>query len=91
MDRETQTVGFQQRLHHGVVWAAGSQGATMLAQAGIVILLAKLGSASVLGRYALALSIVAPVTLLTRLQLRDSSQRTRGRSIGSASTWPYGW
>ncbi len=70
MDRETQTVGFRQRLHHGVVWAAGSQGATMLAQAGIVILLAKLGSASVLGRYALALSIVAPVTLLTRLQLR---------------------
>lgn len=70
MDQETQTAGFRQRLHHGVVWAAGSQGATMLAQAGIVILLAKLGSASVLGRYALALSIVTPISLLTRLQLR---------------------
>ena len=70
MGQETQTGGFRQRLHHGVVWAAGSQGATMLAQAGIVILLAKLGSAAILGRYALALSIVAPITLLTRLQLR---------------------
>ncbi len=70
MNRDKQTAGFTQRLHHGVVWAAGSQGATMLAQAGIVILLAKLGSASVLGRYALALSIVTPITLLSRLQLR---------------------
>ena len=70
MDRETQTTPFRKRLRHGVAWAAGSQGAAMLAQAGIVILLAKFGSASVLGRYALAVSIVAPITLLTRLQLR---------------------
>ena len=58
------------RLHHGAAWALGSQGSAVLAQAGIIVFLAKLGSAAVVGEYSLALAIVAPVALLTRLQLR---------------------
>jgi O-antigen/teichoic acid export membrane protein len=61
---------FRYRLHHGAAWALASHGAAILAQAGIIVLLAKLGSASVVGEYALALAIVAPIALLARLQLR---------------------
>ncbi len=61
---------FRYRLHHGAAWALGSHGAAILAQAGIIVLLAKLGSASVVGEYALALAIVSPIALLARLQLR---------------------
>jgi len=68
------------RLHHGAAWALGSQGATILAQAAIIVFLAKLGSASVVGEYSLALAIVAPVALLTRLQLRAVIATDVGRT-----------
>jgi O-antigen/teichoic acid export membrane protein len=41
-----------------------------LCQFGLLSTLAKLGSASIVGRYALALAITAPVFMLTNLQLR---------------------
>ena len=51
-------------------WAFSGNVAGMLSQAGIVALLAKLGSATMVGQYALGLAVVTPVMLLTRLQLR---------------------
>lgn len=57
-------------LGKSAAWAFSGNAVFTLSQAGIVALLAKLGSPATVGRYALALAIVTPIMLLTRLQLR---------------------
>ena|GEM_PF-3294556 len=51
-------------------WASGGAAASALSQALILVVLARLAGAEVLGRYALATAVVAPAMLLARLQLR---------------------
>lgn len=50
-------------------WSLGGSAVYSLCQWGILIIIAKLGSAAMLGRFALALAIAAPVFMLTNLQL----------------------
>lgn len=51
-------------------WTLGGNLVYALCQFGTLSALAKLGDASIVGRYALALAITAPVFMLTNLQLR---------------------
>src|SRR5579872_3454436 len=50
-------------------WSLGGNATYALCQWGILIVIAKLGSTAMLGRFALALAITAPVFMLTNLQL----------------------
>ncbi len=50
-------------------WSFGGSAVYSLCQWGILITIAKVGSAGMLGRFALALAITAPVFMLTNLQL----------------------
>jgi len=51
-------------------WTLGGNLVYALCQFGMLLVLAKLGNASIVGQYALALAIAAPVFMLTNLQLR---------------------
>ncbi len=51
-------------------WTLGGNVIYALCQFGMLLALAKLGNASIVGQYALALAIAAPVFMLTNLQLR---------------------
>lgn len=50
-------------------WSFSGSATYSLCQWGILIIIAKLGSSAMLGRFALALAITAPVFMLTNLQL----------------------
>jgi len=52
-------------------WTLGGNLVYALCQFGMLFALAKLGNASMVGQYALALAIAAPVFMLTNLQLRE--------------------
>jgi O-antigen/teichoic acid export membrane protein len=58
-------------LGRSVSWALGGIVIYAICQWGAVILIARLGSVDVLGRFALALALTAPVFLLASLQLRS--------------------
>ena len=51
-------------------WTLAGNLVYALCQFGMLLVLAKLGNASIVGQYALALAIAAPVFMLTNLQLR---------------------
>jgi O-antigen/teichoic acid export membrane protein len=51
-------------------WTFAGNGVYTAAQFGIILVLAKLGSPTLVGEYALAIAISAPVFMLTNLQLR---------------------
>ncbi len=52
-------------------WTLAGSGVYGASQWGMLIVLAKFGSAEMLGRFALALAICAPVVMFTNLQLRN--------------------
>jgi len=58
-------------LRNNFFWILLGRGVQAASQWGIVIVLAKLGSAEMVGRYALALAVGAPVILFFELKLRD--------------------
>jgi len=58
-------------LGRSVTWALVGNAFYAICQWGAVVLLARLGSVEVLGRFALALALTAPVFLLASLQLRS--------------------
>ncbi len=53
------------------VWTLVGSGVYGASQWGMLIVLAKLGSAEMVGRFALALAVCAPVIMFTNLQLRN--------------------
>jgi O-antigen/teichoic acid export membrane protein len=57
-------------LRRNFVWTLGGNGVYAGCQWGILIAIAKLGSPEMVGQFALALAITAPVFMLTGLQLR---------------------
>ncbi len=59
------------RLRNNIMWILLGRGVHAASQWGIVVALAKLGNAEMIGRYALALAIVAPVILFFELKLRE--------------------
>jgi len=58
-------------LRHNFLWILLGRGVQAASQWGIVIVLAKLGNAEMVGRYALALAVSAPVILFCELKLRE--------------------
>jgi O-antigen/teichoic acid export membrane protein len=65
-------------------WTLGGNLIYAVCQFGILSALAKLGNASIVGRYALALAITAPVFMLTNLQLRGVQATDARNEFGFA-------
>ncbi len=65
-------------LRRNFSWALAGNLAYSATQFGALILLAKLGSAEVVGRYSLGLAIAAPVVLLTNMKLRQVQATDQG-------------
>jgi len=59
------------RLRHNVAWMMAGQGVYALCQWGKLIALARLGGPEVVGTFALALAIAAPIMLFGGLQMRQ--------------------
>jgi len=68
-------------LRKGFAWSFGGNLTYALCQWGVLIIIAKLGNPAMLGKFALALAISAPVFILTNLQL--------GAIIASDATHEY--
>lgn len=58
-------------LRQNVAWTVAGKALFLLCQAGTLVVLARLGGASVVGSYALALAIAAPLFMLADFQLRS--------------------
>src|SRR6266849_2996333 len=58
-------------LRNNIFWILLGRGVQAASQWGILIVLAKLGSVEMIGRYTLALAITAPVILFFELKLRE--------------------
>ena len=59
------------RLRNNILWIFLGRGVYAASQWGMLIALAKLGSAEMIGRYTLALAIAAPVILFFEMKLRE--------------------
>jgi O-antigen/teichoic acid export membrane protein len=57
-------------VRHNFAWTLAGNSAFALCQWGIIVLLAKLGSADMVGQFALAVAVAFPITYLANLQLR---------------------
>ncbi|MBI3840128.1 MAG: oligosaccharide flippase family protein [Planctomycetia bacterium] len=68
-------------LHHVAAWTLFGTLTYSGAQAAILTVLAKLGSAEVVGDYALALAVASPVTALGRLGMRPLVATETGREL----------
>jgi O-antigen/teichoic acid export membrane protein len=58
-------------LSHGVVWTTVGAGIYVACQYAMLVALAKLGSPVLVGQFALALGVTAPVVILSQMQLRQ--------------------
>lgn len=58
-------------LRANFAWTLAGNSVYAACQWGVLVALAKLGSAEIVGRFALALALTAPVLMLTNLQLRN--------------------
>ena len=58
-------------LHQNLAWTLGGNIIYACSQWGLLIVLAKIGSSTMVGQFALGLAICAPVFMLTNLQLRS--------------------
>ncbi|HET7600649.1 MAG TPA: hypothetical protein VFK09_10165 [Gemmatimonadales bacterium] len=58
-------------LRHSVVWTAIGNGVYLASQYGILMVLAKLGSTTLVGQFSLGLAIVTPVLIFSQMQLRQ--------------------
>ena len=57
-------------VRHNFAWTLAGNSTFALCQWGIIVLLAKLGSADMVGQFALAVAVAFPITFIANLQLR---------------------
>lgn len=69
-DAPERRIPAERSLRANTVWTLAGNAAYALSQWGMLVVLAKLGSAAMVGTYALGLSVTAPIMLLLNLNLR---------------------